>query len=140
MQLWHGGIAGLKPGDILAPHPRKIVDGCAICAAHTNGQAITMDGQAIDPPNAQPNRVYLTTDRHYAKFYASKWIYGDLYRVEPLSELAWSSEDPFPTWTASSARVTAVYERAVRLNDRERRRLLARWPDPGSGGWPVEPA
>lgn len=139
LQLWHGGVAGLRPGDVIVPSPRKTVDGCAVCAAHAAGKTLTVDGHAVDPANGQPDRVYLTSDRHYAKFYASKWVYGDLYRVEPVGELTWSTEDPFPTWTAGSARVVAVYERAVRLTDRERRRLLERWPDPGTAGWPTEP-
>jgi hypothetical protein len=141
VQLWHGGAAGLRPGDLIVPSARKIIDGCAVCAAHAAGKTLTLDGHAIDPANAQPNRIYLTTDRAYAKFYASKWVYGDLYRVAPVGELAWSTEDPFPTWTAQSARVmVSVYERAVRLTDRERRRLLERWPDPGTDAWPREPA
>lgn len=139
LTLWHGGVAGLRPGDLVEPAPRKIVDGCAICLAHAVGKTATIDGHAIGPPNAQEGRVYLTTDRAYAKFYASKWIYGDLYRVVPVVDLAWSVEDPFPTWTAEAGRVVSVYERAVRLTNAERRRLLARWPDPGTSLWPVEP-
>lgn len=138
--LWHGGIDGLKPGDLLLPSPPKLVDGCAICVAHAAGKEVTVGGHAIDPRTAHPDRVYLTSDREYARFYASKYVFGDLYRIEPVGDLEWSTEDPFPTWKATAGRVVAVYERAVRLTDSQRRRLLRRWPNPGEPGWPIEPS
>ena len=40
--------------------------------------------------------MYATTDRLYAKHYASLWGRGDLYRVEPVGELLESTEDLIP--------------------------------------------
>ena len=132
MKLWHGGVDGLRVGDLLEPSPPKLVPGCAVCAAHAHGQ-----DHPLEPATKHPDRIYLTTDREYARFYASKYVYGDLYQVEPIGTLEWSTEDPFPTWKATSARITAVYARAVRLTNSQRRALLRRWPDPGSPSWPA---
>jgi hypothetical protein len=71
--------------------------------------------------------VYVTTDREYARFHASKFWLGDLYVVEPVGELEPSTEDPFPSWKAPAARVLTVYTKAVRLTDGQRRTLANRW-------------
>lgn len=71
--------------------------------------------------------MYLTTDREYARFYASLYGRGDLYRVEPVGDVTVSVEDHFPTWTAAAARVTAVYARAVLLTWTQRRALQRTW-------------
>jgi len=127
-RYWHGGAAGLKPGNLIKPGHTRTVDGCAICEARANGQTATIDGHAVDPATGRPDRVYITTDREYARFYASMALYGDLYRVEPVGDVEPSTEDPFDTWTAASARVLAVYDRAVRLTNGQRQRLMTRWP------------
>lgn len=35
---FHGGIPGLKPGDLITPHAPNIVDNCPICAAKARGE------------------------------------------------------------------------------------------------------
>jgi hypothetical protein len=127
-RYWHGGNAGLRPGDLVQPGHTRTVPDCPICQARANGHTLTLNGHAIDPATGRPDRVYLTTDREYARFYASMALLGDLYRVEPIGDLEPSTEDPFNTWMAPAARITAVYDRAVRLTTAQRRRLLARWP------------
>lgn len=127
MRYFHGGIPGLRPGDLLTPHRPNILDGCPVCAARAQGLTATLDGKPIDPPTGRPDRVYITTDREYARFYASRWWYGDLYVVEPVGDIEPSSEDPFPTWCVLEARVASVYDRAVQLNPGQRKRLLRRW-------------
>ena len=129
LMLYHGGARGMRPGDVIEPHPPNYVDGCEICDAHRQGAEIAIGGQVIDPANHAPEFVFATTDREYGKFYASKFPRGDLYRVEPIGELIPSEHDPFPTWMARSFRVLAVYERRVELTNSQRRRLLKRWPD-----------
>lgn len=97
LRLWHGGVPGLRSGDLLTGgQERRTHDGCPMCAARTNGTA------TIDAKSARPDRVYLTTVREYARFYASLYGRGDLYRVEALDsgDLEPSTEDHFPTWTA----------------------------------------
>lgn len=121
-RLWHGGAPGLNPGDLLLPgHERKVHEGCAVCEARTKGQHA-----GIDPPSAK-RAVYLTSDKEYARHYASLYGRGDLYSVEPVGELTPSAEDHFPTWTVEAARVVAVYQRAVLLTWSQRRSLFRRW-------------
>lgn len=127
MRLFHGGIPDLRPGDLITPHPPRVVDGCPICVARANGQTAVVDGMPVDPATARPDRVYVTSDREYGRFYASRWYRGDLYVVEPVGELEPSSEDRFPSWTCEAARVRTVYQRCVLLTPKQRRALLKRW-------------
>lgn len=71
--------------------------------------------------------VYFTTDKLYAKHYASLYGAGDLYKVEPVGEVQRSEEDSYATWIAPQARIVGVVERAVRLTGKERRRLNRDW-------------
>lgn len=124
-RYFHGGIAGLRPGDVIhamVDGQRRPVEGCPCCAARNQGEHPGVDG-----PPKHPDRVYVTTDREYARYYASVARYGDLYVVEPIGELTPSTEDSFPTWIVEWARVTAVYDRAVRLTPTQRRALVRRW-------------
>ena len=119
---FHGGMPGLNPGDVILPGRPNFVDGCKVCDAHRAGES-----HVLDPLTKHADRVYMTSDRDYARFYASKYPKGDLYSVEPLGEMAVSDEDPFPSWTAPSARVVGVYDRYVQLTPKQRRTLLRRW-------------
>jgi hypothetical protein len=121
--LYHGGVPGLKPGDLLVPgHARKHHDGCKWCEARAKGEAY----EGMDGPSQEVG-VYMTSERLYAKYHASLYGYGDLYRVEPVGELRRSTEDSWPTFISPEARVVSVYDRAVRLTDTERRRLQREW-------------
>ena len=122
MRLWHGGVPGLRAGDLLTGgHHRATLPGCAVCAARAAGTS------PIDAPSRHGDQVYVTTDREYARHYASLYGYGDLYRVEPVGDLTPSVEDSIPTWVTPSARVLAVYDRAVRLTWSQRRALSRTW-------------
>jgi hypothetical protein len=122
MRLFHGGVPGLRAGDLIEPgHERKVHDGCAWCAARAQLPP-SADGLAL-----QVDRVYLTPERLYARHYASLYGRGDLYRVEPVGELQRSTEDTVETWTAPAARVVAALDRAVVLSPSERRRLYRLW-------------
>ncbi|UQA95718.1 hypothetical protein [Streptomyces halobius] len=128
VRFFHGGVPGLRPGDLITPHLPNIVDGCAVCAAKAAGQQPHVPGLGtVDPITARPDRVYITSDREYARFYASKFPRGDLYTVEPVGELEASTEDRFPSWTVPAARVRSVYDRYVLLAPRQRRSLLRCW-------------
>lgn len=128
-RLWHGGVAGMRVGDIITPGhaDERHVEGCPICAAHARGEST-----AIDPITPE-GRVYVTTDRQYARYYASRAGLGWLYSVEPIGPLTKSTEDHFDSWWCEEVRVVSIAERAVRLTDTERRRLFVRW-----GGTPAE--
>lgn len=126
MKLYHGGAPGLTPGDHIIPAPnQRAHDGCPICEARATGRTVTVDGQAIDGPTGHGDSVYVTTDRLYAKFYASM-AHGDLYTVT-ADHLEPSDEDPLiPSYRCPSATVSTVVERHIQLTDAERRRLWRR--------------
>jgi hypothetical protein len=127
VRYFHGGIPGLKVGDLLTPHPPNYVDNCEVCAAKKAGQNYAVDGQVVDPLTGRPDRIYITSDREYARFYASKFPRGDLYVVDPEGEMELSTEDHWPTWSAPAARVRSVYDRYVQLTAGQRRAMLKRW-------------
>lgn len=124
LYFYHGGVPDLRPGDLIMPgHGRRQHDGCPWCEARAAGGAyLGMDG-----PSMEPEAVYFSPVRLYAKFHASLYGRGDLYRVEPVGELKRSTEDSIETWTAPAARVVSVYDRAVLLTNTERRRLDKLW-------------
>lgn len=122
LRLFHGGVPGLRPGDLIEPgHARRVVDGCKWCADRATLPA-TLDGLP-----EHDDRVYLTPVRLYGRYYASLYGRGDLYQVEPLGELLPSTEDNVETWTAPAARVIAAVDRAVLLTMGERRRTYRMW-------------
>lgn len=123
VRYYHGGVDGLNVGDLLIPgQQRKHHDGCPWCEARLKGEAhLGLD------PLSQREAVYFTTDKLYAKHYASLYGAGDLYRVEPVGEAQRSTEDSYESYTAGQARVVQVIERAVRLSDKERRKLHRDW-------------
>lgn len=123
-RLFHGGAPGLRPGDLIEPgHERKVHVNCAWCQARARGELTA----ATDGLSDHPDRIYLTPERMYARYYASLYGRGDLYRVEPVGELQRSTEDTVETWTAPAARVIAALDRAVLLTQSERRRLYRLW-------------
>jgi hypothetical protein len=135
VRYWHGGAPGLSVGDLVVPGERHYVDGCEVCESKKRGESYRLaNGAAVDPINAHENRVYITADREYARFYASKYPRGDLYTVEPVGEMEASTEDPFPTWHVGAARVVSVYDTYVRLTDRQRMTLQRRWRRADLGG------
>lgn len=127
LRLWHGGIADLRPGDLIVPgHDRKPVEGCTYCEARA-AEATGGPRPAVDGLSLHRDRVYLTTDREYARHYASLWGYGDLYRVEPVGPMERSMEESIESYSVHAARVLAVYARAVLLTPNQRRALDRRW-------------
>lgn len=147
---YHGGKAGLKPGELLVPSPPHVDDGCPICVARREGRGVTVgeyrawlaqfgdrarsildmlvnapDAALIDPPSKH-KAVYITTERAYARWYAAR-SRGDLYVIQPIGEVTPSDEDSFPSFIVDRAVVSAVLERDVRLDRRDRRALDRQW-------------
>ena len=123
--LYHGGIPGLRVGDLIEPgHERQAVKDCPWCKARAKGEA---GPGGIDGPSVHHDNVYATTHRLYAKYYASLYGRGDLYRVETVGDAPRSDEDSFETYRAPALRVLAVLDRAVLLTMTERRRLAREW-------------
>lgn len=120
--LWHGGAKGLIRGDTIDPdmaHTRY-VEGCACCEDHKRRE------KTVDP--ATPDGwVYATSHRLYGRYYASRAVGGDLYKVRLKGEIEQSTEDHFPTWRARAAVVEKVVARNIILSMRERRNLFLKW-------------
>lgn len=156
MILYHGGVAGLHPGDLIVPSPPHVFDGCPICRARAEGRCFTvgdyrawllspewrsadagliaqihelLDGVPADVPVDPPSAeqaVYVTETLLYASWYAAR-SGGDLYRVKALGRLVPSAEDHFTSYTVPRARVLQVIERGVVLDADDRADLLATW-------------
>jgi hypothetical protein len=123
---YHGGVPDLRTGDTIEPgHTRRVHEGCPWCEARARGE--TFNG--MDGPSAHEEHVYYTSDRLYAKHYASLWGRGDLYRVEPVGEPELSTEDSIESFHAPALRIVSVLDRAVLLTMSERRRLFREWAD-----------
>lgn len=126
-RLFHGGVAGLRPGDVIRPGmaEARYVDGCPDCEAHKAGHHGPLSGDPATPGEW----VYASEDRQYARYYASRAVKGWLYGVTLRGDVERSAEDPeqFGSWRGREAVVTSVLERAVRLTMKERRRLFIRW-------------
>jgi hypothetical protein len=125
MNLFHGGISDLWKGSILKPNMAHLryLDGCPQCEAQRNGTASLL---GFDP-ETPANFIYATTDREYARYYASRAGRGWLYEVEIDDSSEPSKEDPFPTWRAPEARIIRVLEKRITLTMQERRNLFIRW-------------
>lgn len=127
-QPWyHGGAPGLKVGDYLEPRPagdtKHLHDDCAVCVARAAGLPLPDD-------DLDPTKVYITSERIYAKLYAVGYPRGAIYRVEPEGEL---TESPDPDATGSRAcdraKIVAVLDPLVaslRPTDMRRLGRLAR--------------
>ena len=128
-RLYHGGVPGLWVGDEILPGMarHRYVEGCPCCEAQARGEHT-----GIDPPTPE-GWVYATSDKEYARFYASRAVNGTLYRVQLVGDVEPSSEDHFPTWRARKAVVLGVLNQNVTLTHGQRRRLFLRW-----GGSPEE--
>ena len=152
MRLFHGGIRDLEVGDPLLPSDPHVQDGCPICEARAAGRVCTVGEYRawlyrqggphadrvlralagvsplapMDPPS-EVQAVYVTTDRRYARWYAARAGYGDLYRVVVDGALTPSRTDHFPSWTCARAIVVEVLERGVVLDRRFRRDLDRAW-------------
>lgn len=150
---YHGGVAGLVPGDVLVPSPAHQNDGCPICDSRARGEVFTAlmgrtwatqlggergarmlailegapDDEVIDAPTGLV-AVYITVDLDYATWYAARSGHGDLYEVAPTGPVAPAEEDHFAlSYVVPSAVVVRVLRRGVRLDRRERRRINRRW-------------
>jgi hypothetical protein len=122
--LYHGGKPGLRAGDVLEPgHSRDHQHpGCKWCEARAAGVSVGGDG-----PSEREDRVYITEEMGYARYYASLFGRGDVYQVEPIGEKESTEEDRFASFTCARAVVVDVVERAVLLTMGQRRRLFIRW-------------
>lgn len=121
--LYHGGVPGLKPGDLIQPgHTRQTMDDCPICRMR--------EEQGVDAPfdaTHHPDSVYCTPVRLYARYHAGLYGHGDVYQVTPIGDLTRSSEDTIESYRCGLLRVVRVVEARVELTWKDRRRLDRLW-------------
>lgn len=125
MKLFHGGVGDLWPNSIIKPNMAhaRYLDGCPTCELQKSGRA----GHVGLDPETPHDFVYGTSDREYARYYASRANKGWLYEIELSDPVQKSIEDPFPTWRSSSGRIIRVIEKRITLTMTERRELFLRW-------------
>lgn len=121
-RYFRGGAPHLEPGDLIVPatDERHLVDGCPTCEARRAGHQLDTD------PN-NPAKVYVTTERDYARVFAAGYPHGALYVVDPIGELEPTRDDTVPSWSVEAARVVAVYDRLVTLTPKQLRTLVRRY-------------
>lgn len=117
MRYFHGGAPGLAPGDLITPQeaPGWHRDDCEWCRSGADD-------------SRHPETVYVTTEREYGRYYASRYGKGWLYVVDPVGEAVRSDEDGPETYRCPSARVRSLYERCVVLTRNQRRRVFKMMP------------
>ena len=106
LRLYHGGVAGLAPGETLLP---PLITGACSCADYASD-------------HSRADRVYVTTDADEAAVYAALAApggYGDVYEVEPLGELQPDPPDLAGTgsFATRAARILAIVRRRVPPED-----------------------
>lgn len=122
-RLWHGGVPGLNPGDLLLP-PNQT----GIITTTQIAQTLGFDPHehGVEADRMRPDRVYLTPHRELARAYAACWTsktdsglrtgYGSLYVARPVGEF-WPDPD-LPDGVGiecEQAEIVAVYDPAVRM-------------------------
>lgn len=104
MKLYHGGVPGLRRGGVLLPPAKTGVKSSADYGA-----------DAV----CRRDRVYVITDLDMARLFAlfaPPKSNGDVYEVEPLSELTPDPDyrGPHESYEVELARVVRVVERRVK--------------------------
>jgi hypothetical protein len=113
-RYWHGGIPGLRPGDLLLP-------------ASVTGTDRNLTGYGTptgwDNDHVRTDRVHLTTHRAAAKAFAAMYPDGALYVAEPIGDTEPDPDAPEDAVRCESARVVSVYDPCVRWAERGHRWL-----------------
>lgn len=112
-RLWHGGVPGLKVGDLIRP------------ASETGTEhSITRRAAGLaNPGHVRDDQVHLTTDRNAARAYAAAYPNGALYVAEPIGDTEPDPDAPDIAIRCPAARITAVYDPCVRWVERGTRWL-----------------
>jgi hypothetical protein len=110
MRYFHGGIPGLKPGQLLLP-PNT---------TGTDRTLATYSEQLADSGHVRRDRVYLTVGRDVAKVYAAFYPDGALYEVEPDGDTVPDPDCAVPgvSFECPAARVLRVVDPVVLLRAR----------------------
>lgn len=106
VNYYHGGVAGLEPGQVLLP---------PAAGGQERRPLSFFFRKTTDPArSARRDRVYITTELDAAALFAKGCAGGSVYRVEPVGPL-----EPDPSaqacFTVSSAKVLAVEQRDLHV-------------------------
>lgn len=109
MRYFHGGIPGLKPGDLLLPPDTTGTE-----------RTLTTYGEQLGSNAVRRDRVYVTTGRDVARVYAAFHPDGALYEVEPDGDTTPDPDCTVPgvSWECPAARVLRVVDPVVLLRGR----------------------
>lgn len=118
VQYWHGGVRGLRAGDMLrSPFERRH----ELTGTERRNELHSAAAGYNDDRN--PHRVYFTTDRQLARGWARTKVAGggSLYRVRPVPAAAM---EPDPDYGASAfcaprAKILAVAEKTIMMTEDE---------------------
>lgn len=122
-KYWHGGRPGLQPGTLLVGRSEA-----ERTAADTSFYSGT---DTLGEPVPDPDRVYLSSDREFARAFAALMQlrdtttgvaqHGTVYAVEPIGDVQVDPDfaSSGVSWSAPKARVTAVVEEQVDLDVHE---------------------
>lgn len=137
--LYHGGIPGKRPGDIIYPAADLGFD-------YTSAYEHSPGLRAMTKPKYRPDLVYCTTHLGSARGYAARYVNedgdeipGDVYAVAPQGQLEPDPDFNHPkigaVYTASAhpLTITAVVDRAVVLDRRQQNKEC--WPYRYYGLW-----
>lgn len=104
-RYYHGVVRGLKKGDKILP------------PSETGKSTLLQYAKQIDQNcDQRPDMVYITTDKKWAKVYASIFPRGDVYEVIPDGVVEYDPDckEPGLSYQCSSATVKRVLEISVR--------------------------
>lgn len=113
-RLWHGGVPGLKVGDLLRPVSETDTE-------HSLTRYAARVG--LNRDHVRQDRVHLTSDRAVARAYAAAYPNGALYVAEPIGETEPDPDAPEIALRCPQARITAAYDPCVRWAERGTRWL-----------------
>jgi hypothetical protein len=92
MKYYHGGVGGLRVGDLLTPPDERGKSGHT--AALLRRECNQKNTELADLRNEhRTDRVYLTNNEFKAYYYAAVRG-GGVYRVEPIGDVAADPENP----------------------------------------------
>lgn len=114
---WHGGIRGLKHGEMILP-------------PSVTGSEHTLEkyGHELSVELQRPDRVYFTTNRNTARAYAALYPNGALYVVVPQGEVEEDPDNSVPglSYMAPAAMIAGVYDPRVNIKPARALRYLLR--------------
>ncbi|WP_439947236.1 hypothetical protein [Streptomyces sp. BBFR109] len=115
VKYFHGGIPGLKPGQLVLPPTTT-----------GTGRTLAEHSEQLGGEHVRRDRVYLAASRDVAKAYAAFYPDGALYAVEPRGHVEPDPDCSLPglSWQCEAAEVLTVVDPVVLFRSRTPERWL----------------